>query len=101
MVAFRPLSVTDDSLSNHPVSSQQHTYRERRVVLLFSSPFNDAAAPDFTRVPHANALHYGARTHVVADGAGDHGLHAEDIEGECQPGVTDFSRVAAPPEVTP
>lgn len=32
-----------------PVSSQQHTHRERSVVLLPLDPFDDAAAPDLAR----------------------------------------------------
>ena len=73
----------------------------RRVVLLAVNPLDHAAAADLTRVPHADALHDGARTLVVPDRAGHHGLHSERIERERQPGPPDLRRVAATPELPP
>src|ERR1022692_1050447 len=100
---MRPCSYSDHGSRRGPVpvSSQQHTHRERRVVLLSFNPFNHAAASDFARGPHADALHYGARTHVVTERARHHGLHPEDVERKRQPGAPDLRRVAAPPELAP
>lgn len=72
---------------------------ERHVVLLTFNLFNHAAAPDLARVTHADALHYGARTHVVTDRARHHGLHPEGVECKRQPGAPNLRRVAAPPEL--
>jgi hypothetical protein len=52
-----------------PAFSQQDAHRVRRVVLLSFNPFDYAAAPDFTRVAHADAFHYGTRKHVMTNSA--------------------------------
>jgi hypothetical protein len=64
-------------------------------------PLQPCPGWDFARIAHADALHYGARTHVVADRAGHHGARTQDVERKRQPGATNLRRVAAPPELAP
>jgi len=86
LLATSPVFLMRPQESQRPsqsLRSSTHTGMARRPALL--QPFNHAAAPDFARVPHADALHYGARTHVVTDRARHHGLHPEDVECKRQP----------------
>ena len=62
---------------------------------------DDPAAADLPRIPHADALHYGTRPHVVTGRARHHGLHSENVECERQSSPADLSRVAPPPELVP
>src|ERR1700681_680200 len=50
-----------------------------RDVLLSRKSLDHPPASDLPRIPHADTLHHGARSDVVPDGTGHHGLHAEDV----------------------